>query len=570
MMAFKDLDNFKLVEPKDFVISLRSFEGGFEYSEYKGIISPAYTVFRLIRENNYEKFWKYLFKSTAFLSVISIISTGIRDGLTVKFENFKKISVPVPSFPEQKAIAKYLDKKTEIINKLIVKQKKLIELLKEKRSAIITESVTKGFNPNAKLKPSRVDWIGDIPEGWDLRKIKHTTYVKGRIGWQNLRSEEFSTVGILCITGTDFKNGVIDIENAYRVSYERYEQDPFIQLKENDLLITKDGTIGKTALIKGLKEKATLNSGIFVTRPKRNEYIQEFMFWLLHSRIFAGFIEIISKGTTINHLYQYIFQGFSYPLPSIIEQKNISVFIETKIETIDKLIDKATQVIKMLGEYKESLITEAVTGKICVYSEENYESSKTDIVEVNQKKENKAFKRNVLAAEIIHQLYKEPTFGHVKFEKIMFLCEKSIEADFSDYKRAAAGPYDSKAIRGIDAQLKKLKWFEAKKEDKRIVYKLLEKAGDHKKYYNGYFSKNKETIECIVNLFRKTRTEECEIIATLYSAWLDFLQSNKIPSDKSIVDEVLNNWHESKKRITRDRWENALKWMKEKDLIPKK
>ena len=221
-------------------------------------------------------------------------------------------------------------------------------------------------------------------------------------------------------------------------------------------------------------------------------------------------------------------------------------------------------------EYKQSIITEAVTGKICVYSKENYESSKTDIVDENQKKENKAFKRNVLAAEIIHQLYKEPTFGHVKFEKIMFLCEKSIEADFSDYKRAAAGPYDSKTIRAIDSQLKTSKWFEAKFDGGRWEYKPLEKAGEHQKYFNSFFKDNKKKVSAIIEKMRAWDTERCEIVATLYSAWLDFLQDNKMPSDKSIVDEVLNNWHDSKKRISRDRWEKALKWMKENDLIPKK
>ena len=221
--------------------------------------------------------------------------------------------------------------------------------------------LTKTYEPYPKYKKSEIKWIGQIPNGWSIRKIRHSTYLKARVGWQNLRSEEFGTEGVLCITGTDFKNGLVDIKNAYRVGKDRYDQDHYIQLRENDLLITKDGTIGKIALVKHLNEPATLNSGIFVTRPQNNVYSQRFMFWVLNSRIFEEFVSDQSLGSTINHLYQNVFVNFTYPFPEKSEQDKISLYIDRKVALIDQIIEKKQKLIDLLQEKRSALITHAVT-----------------------------------------------------------------------------------------------------------------------------------------------------------------------------------------------------------------
>ncbi len=219
------------------------------------------------------------------------------------------------------------------------------------------------YKPYPAYKDSGVEWLGEVPAHWEVKKIKHTTYVKGRIGWQNLRTEEFVDEGVLCITGTDFNvnSGMVNFKEAYRVSEERYNQDPYIQLKENDLLITKDGSIGKVALVKGLHEKATLNSGIFVTRPLNKNYLQEYMYWVLNSIVFTSFINYLSSGTTIKHLYQNIFQEFVYPLPDYNEQMSISFFLDRETAKIDALIAKQVRLIELLQEKRTALITRAVT-----------------------------------------------------------------------------------------------------------------------------------------------------------------------------------------------------------------
>ena len=277
----------------------------------------------------------------------------------------------LPPKNEQTAIANFLDQKTAEIDGLIADKEKLIELLQEKRQAIITEAVTKGLNPNVRMKDSGIEWIGEIPEHWGVSKIKFTTYVKGRIGWQGLRADEFIDEGPYLVTGTDFVDGLVNWDSCYHISMERYNEAPPIQLRENDLLITKDGTIGKVAIVKNKPKYAILNSGIFVTRPKNSAYLTEFMYWILNSQVFNKFIQYMSLGSTIVHLYQQTFENFSFPITNLNEQKTIAHFLDRKVAEIDGLISDIKLQIQKLKEYRQSLISEAVTGKIDVRELEN-------------------------------------------------------------------------------------------------------------------------------------------------------------------------------------------------------
>ena len=211
-------------------------------------------------------------------------------------------------------------------------------------------------------KDSGIEWIGEIPEHWILKKIKHTTYVKGRIGWKGLRSDEFLELSdSYVVTGTDFENGKIKWKTCYQVPIDRYEDDPFIKLMEGDLLITKDGTIGKIAVVKDMPKIATLNSGVFLTRPYNSEYSQEFMYWILFSEVFKTFYDYNKSGSTIQHLYQNVFNEFDYMLPPFEEQTAIAKYLDHKTTQIDTLIAKKEQFISLLQEERTAVINQAVT-----------------------------------------------------------------------------------------------------------------------------------------------------------------------------------------------------------------
>lgn len=212
-----------------------------------------------------------------------------------------------------------------------------------------------------KYQNTEFEWLGVIPENWQVVRVKDYTYLKARIGWQGLRSDEFiENTNWYCVTGTDFSNGTIDWANCYCVEQDRFDQDTKIQLKPNDLLITKDGTIGKIALINELPKRATLNSGVFVTRPLKNKYSNQYMFWLLSSNVFTKFIDYNKNGSTILHLYQNVFERFFYCLPSDTEQNAIALYLDSKTQAIDKKVKLLSKKADYYKELRKSIINDAV------------------------------------------------------------------------------------------------------------------------------------------------------------------------------------------------------------------
>ncbi|MDY5630921.1 MAG: restriction endonuclease subunit S [Bacteroidaceae bacterium] len=251
------------------------------------------------------------------------------------------------------------------------------------------------------------------------------------------------------------------------------------------------------------------------------------------------------------------FRELSVTIPSSTsEQSAIASVLSSIDEEISALEAKKVKYVQI----KQGMMQQLLRGKIRLVE---------TAVKTNTTTANVHFRRSVLAAEIAERLYEEPTFGHVKMEKMLFLTERLCRIDIgSHYHRDAAGPYDNRALRSIDSQLKKQKWFDVKRTEKGNRYVPMQNRGKHKSYFDKYYSAVLPTFEKIIDTFKTQNTERCEIVATLYSAWEDFLNSNKTFTDADIVNEVLNNWHESKKRISQDRWLSAIQWMRENGFAP--
>ena len=204
-------------------------------------------------------------------------------------------------------------------------------------------------------------WLGSYPCGWKLTRVKFESYVKARVGWHGLKSDDFTETGPFLVTGTDFKMNRIDWHACHHCDVARYDQDPYIQLRNGDLLVTKDGTIGKLAIVDDLDGLATLNSGIFVVRPLSSRYTSQFYFWLLESSVFNGFVDYRKTGSTIVHLYQETFEDFAFALPSPAEQIRIAQFLDYETARIDVLIEKQQRLIALLKEKRQAIISHAVT-----------------------------------------------------------------------------------------------------------------------------------------------------------------------------------------------------------------
>lgn len=211
------------------------------------------------------------------------------------------------------------------------------------------------------MKPSGIDWIGDVPANWYMIKLKYFSYLKGRIGWQGLTADEFIDEGPYLITGTDFENGKIQFDRSYHISDERYNQAPEIQLKVGDLLVTKDGTVGKMAYVDILPGKASLNSHLLLIRPLENKFDNRFLFWLMSSSVFSGYTEYAQDGTVMASLSQEKIGNFIAYFPEITEQQAIADFLDKECAQIDSIVADLEKQIALLQQYKKSLITETVT-----------------------------------------------------------------------------------------------------------------------------------------------------------------------------------------------------------------
>lgn len=211
------------------------------------------------------------------------------------------------------------------------------------------------------MKESGIDWIGQIPEEWEISKIKFTTQLNGRIGWQGLTSAEYKEEGPYLITGTDFHNGTINFETAVHIDEKRWSEASQIQVENGDLLITKDGTVGKVAIISGLDDKASLNSGVLRIQTI-DEIDRRFLYYVLLSDEFWMWFNYTNSGaSTILHLYQNVFDEFTFTFPQKNEQQKIADFLDKKTAQMDKVKVLLEKQIQKLKDYRASLIYETVT-----------------------------------------------------------------------------------------------------------------------------------------------------------------------------------------------------------------
>ena len=211
------------------------------------------------------------------------------------------------------------------------------------------------------MKESGIDWIGQIPQEWGISKIKFTTQLNGRIGWQGLTSAEYKEEGPYLITGTDFHNGTINFETAVHIDEKRWSEASQIQVENGDLLITKDGTVGKVAIISGLDDKASLNSGVLRIQTI-DEIDRRFLYYVLLSDEFWMWFNYTNSGaSTILHLYQNVFDEFTFTFPQKNEQQKIADFLDKKTAQLDKIKALLGEQIQKLKDYRASLIYETVT-----------------------------------------------------------------------------------------------------------------------------------------------------------------------------------------------------------------
>lgn len=351
----KGFDGLKFVREGDFVISLRSFQGGIEYAYYQGIISAAYTILQP-KEPQMAVYFKYLFKCHDFIQLLQTCVTGIREGQNINYPLLSKKSLPLPTLTEQQAIVSYLDIKCSKLDMLVENKEKEILLLSEMKQRIIADAVTRGLNPNVKFKATNIPWLPEIPEHWKIKPVrsllKETT--------EKTETGEEELLSLSQYTGISYKKetknqGMFEAEST--IGYKKVHPGQFVM----NIMLAWNGSYAVSDL-EGIISPAYCVFD-FITECNKMYY-----HYLLRLGIYSGAFKTASRGIIDSRLRLYPNRFYPFPIicPPLSEQQIIVSYITERTAKIDSLIEKLNKEIECIKEYKQRLISDVVTGQIKV------------------------------------------------------------------------------------------------------------------------------------------------------------------------------------------------------------
>lgn len=312
------------------------------------------------------KYLYYVSMSHPFRNIGTAMMKGAAGQKRVTDEFISNYKVVFPNKKEQMLIVNFIDKSTQKLDDLILKKKKLVKLLLEKRQVIINEAVTKGLNRDVSMRDSGIEWLGTVPAHWDVSRVDYKATVKARLGWKGLKASEYVDDGYIFLATPNIKGQYIDFQNVNYITEQRYLESPEIMLQKDDVLLTKDGsTLGTVNVVRELPSPSTVNSSIAVIRPGE-DLLGAYLYYFLSGDYLQQIIQRFKDGMGVPHLFQRDINKFPILVPPIEEQKELIKYLDEKRTSINLLIEKIEIQIEKLLEYRQSLIIEAVTGKIDV------------------------------------------------------------------------------------------------------------------------------------------------------------------------------------------------------------
>ncbi|EMU78125.1 type I restriction modification DNA specificity domain protein [Escherichia coli MP021017.6] len=363
----KDGDNRKLVKEGDFVINSRSDrKGSSGVSDRDGSVSLINIVLK--PKGIHPKFSEHLLKSHAFIEEYYRVGRGIvADLWTTRYDEMRTITISVPSLEEQTRIANFLDKKTALIDEAISIKEKQINLLKEHKQIIIQQAVTQGLDPNVPMKDSGVDWIGDIPEHWEVVPLKRLAVLSPSVKVSNRKSKELVTFLAMEKVSTD---GFIDQDTLMPICDV---SQGFTVFNRGDVIVAKITPCfenGKSAWLNNLQTEFGYGSTEFHVLRCGQRIIGSFLYLIVSSPLFLNAGEAMMTGSAGQKRVPSSFiQNFPTAIPGVAEQEKIVSKVKELFSQIDVVVASTGNQIEKLKEYKTTLINSAVTGKIKITPE---------------------------------------------------------------------------------------------------------------------------------------------------------------------------------------------------------
>lgn len=472
------------------------------------------------------------------------------------------VDVPHPPLGEQRAIAAFLDRETAKIDALVEAQRRLIELLKEKRQVVISLAVTKGLDPSAPMKNSGVERLAHVPAHWEVVSIKHAIELatSGPRGWSDMLGDEGSAFFQSQNIGRAME---VLLQDAARINPPDDADAERARVRTDDVVVCITGArTGAVAHVQFLPVEAFINQHVCLLRPQRARAEGRYLAYCLFSSAGQEQLSLAMYGLKQGLGLEQV-RSQRVALPPLDEQRRIVERLDAGLAEFNGLIANAEAAIALLQERRAALVSAAVTGKINVQAQEPVVVAGRDQV------------RLLVAAAIVDRLAHRQNFGRVKLQKLIYLAEAHVGVDELDgsYVRAAAGPLDRAMIEQMEVSLEQSGHFAVSQVDGRggqVSYHVLGERGAFREKARSVLKEREAKLTELVEVFADLDTKSTEAVATLYAAWNDLLRDGAVASDDAIVSEVLTNWHPEKaKKFKAAELGAWLQWMRRRGLTPR-
>jgi type I restriction enzyme S subunit len=444
----------------------------------------------------------------------------------------------------------------------------LLKRIKAEKTKLIKEKKIKKEKPLPPIKGDKISYA--LPEDWTWCYLGDICSKTGSGSTPRGGKSVYTSSGIKFIRSQNVYDSSLILEDIVFISESTHKSMSGTKVIANDLLLNiTGGSIGRCCQVPNDFDEANINQHVAIIRviqPILNSIIH----MIICSPYFQNKIIEAQTGAGREGLPKNKMDIIPIPLPPFIEQQII-------VEKVESLLGKCNQLsVEIENQRKYSqYLQKALFNEVFELKEKNTQE-KTTLTETKSKAQTISskptnidyYKRSVLAAEIVWQLHKEPTLGHLKLQKLIFLCQKTGNMQLhTNFLRQAMGPYDNQLMRSVDKQLKDHKWFEYNSAEK-LKYQLLEKAGEHHADYLKYFSEESSNIQFIIDTFKLAKSNVVEIVATLYACMENILEEKNIIYSESLLIQRFYEWSEEKQKFSEEEVQSVLKRMKEIGIVP--
>jgi type I restriction enzyme, S subunit len=356
-----DRSAYKLVQPRDIAYNkMRAWQGAIGASDYRGIISPAYVVMRLRGDAN-PRYFHHLYRTPQFAKEAERWSYGITSDMwSLRPEHFRLIYSPLPPQQEQDAIVLFVEHVDRQVRSYIRTKKKLIKLLEEQKLGIIQSAMTRGLDLNTKLRPSGVEWIGDVPESWEIKRLKYA--VPGvTVGIVIQPAQMYVPSGVPCLRSLNISKGKIDAQEIVYISERSNSTNRKSQLHCGDIVVVRTGKAGVAVVVPPEYEGANCVDLLIIRKSSR--ILSDYLLTYLNSYAAGKEIEYNSVGAIQAHYNTGTLANLLVAIPPVVEQQSILAFLESSLKPLHFALQSNRREINLLTDLRARLIADVVTGK---------------------------------------------------------------------------------------------------------------------------------------------------------------------------------------------------------------